>query len=119
MKDLFWKTFYKNGNIKQKGWYSFEKKQDYWYFYYENGSLKKEGHFKNNLMEDWWIYYTKSGSIDYKVQLKKNIKHGISFLYTKNQIVKALRYDLGIKVNEWNDYKTFKKDNKLFIFTNK
>jgi antitoxin component YwqK of YwqJK toxin-antitoxin module len=131
------KTYYYNGNIKEEGWLKNNVKVDYWKFYYENGTLKKEGHFKNNLPEEywhfyrknaqkekeghfikgkkckWWAFYKHNGQINFKCQMQNNKRNGYSLIYQNKRIVKVEKYKKGMKTQEWNDSKSFKRDNNL------
>ncbi len=131
------KTFFENGTLKSEGWLEHDRKVDYWKFYYNNGTLQKEGHFINNnpggfwffysingnneseghyvngQKRNWWRFYNNTGQIINKCQFLNDVKHGICLLYKGKKIVKAIKYENGVKIKEWTDLKAFKKENKL------
>ena len=131
------KEYYKNGQIKEKGWLSNNEKTAYWVFYYKNGNLKKEGHFKNNLetnywyfyaedsskekeghfkkgiKSNWWLFYDDKGFINHKCQLKNNQKNGYCLIYYERKLIKASKYKEGKKIQEWTDFSSFKNENSL------
>ena len=131
------RNYYNNGSLKEEGWLSNTKKVDFWKFYYKNGVLKKQGHFKDNFpvkywyfyrknsskekeghfikgkQNKWWLYYDKKGTINHKCQLKNDKKHGYCLVYKKKELIKAVRFKDGKKVNEWTDFSSFKEENNL------
>ncbi len=134
---IYYKNYYANGNLKEEGWLVGNKKIDYWKFYYKNKALKKEGGYKNNLptnywyfyrkdgkkvkeghfvngkQNKWWLYYDKMGNVNHKCQLKNDKKDGYCLLYRKKQLIKAVKFKNGEKINEWSDFSSFKKENDL------
>ncbi|MEQ6125255.1 hypothetical protein AAON49_13690 [Pseudotenacibaculum sp. MALMAid0570] len=136
-KKKYHKAYFKNGNLKEEGWFKKDQKNGYWKFYYNNGTLKKEGHFKNNLetkywyfyrrdaskkkeghyekgmQHKWWLFYDDSGNINHKCQLKNNQKNGYCLMYKMKKLVRAEKYHKGKKIKEWTDFKSFRKENNL------
>ncbi|SEC54937.1 hypothetical protein SAMN04489761_3294 [Tenacibaculum sp. MAR_2009_124] len=109
----YWKFYYKNGTVKKEGHYKNNLPTNYWYFYRKDGKKEKEGHFINGKQNKWWLYYDKVGNVNHKCQLKDNIKNGYCLLYRKKQLIKAVKFKDGKKINEWSDFSSFKKENNL------
>lgn len=107
------KTYFNNGQLKTEGWVHQNQKVDYWFFYFENGKKKEEGHFINNKKCKWWLLYNPKGEIIKKCEFENDLINGFSILYKNSQIIKAEKYNMGKKINEWNSLTDFKKDNKL------
>ena len=49
----------------------------------------------------------------HKCQLKNNQNDGYCLFYHNNKIISAKKYKEGKQINEWTDYKSFKKENNL------
>ena len=109
----YWKFYYKNRVLKKEGHYKNNLPVNYWYFYHKDGKKEKEGHFVNGKQNKWWLYYDKEGHVNHKCQLKDNIKDGYCLLYRKKQLIKAVKFEDGKKINEWSDFSSFKKENDL------
>jgi len=112
-KIRYWKYYHPNGQIASEGHYKDNKKQNYWYFYQAEGTKEKEGHFVNDQASNWWSFYDVNGTLIHKCQLKNGIKNGYCLMYNKKKIVSARKYKQGKKINEWYDFKSFKRDNNL------
>lgn len=112
-KNGYWKFYYKNGNLEKEGHFIDNLQIKYWYFYARNTIKKKEGHFKNGLKNNWWLFYDYKGQLEHKCQLEKNQKNGFCFKYQENKLIKAEKYKSGLKIKEWTDLKSFKKENSL------
>ncbi|MFP2997477.1 hypothetical protein ABN763_16285 [Spongiivirga sp. MCCC 1A20706] len=112
-KVRYWKYYHPNGQIASEGHYKANKKQNYWYFYHQEGFKQKEGHFINDRPSKWWSFYDKTGTLIHKCQLQNGIKNGYCLMYKKKKIVSAEKYQNGKKINEWFDFKSFKRDNNL------
>ena len=109
----YWKFYYPNGSLKKEGHLSNDKRTKYWYFYRDNGSIESEGHYDSDAKTNWWLFYDITEKINHKCQLKHGKKNGYCFIYNNNKIISASKFKDGNKINEWTDYKSFKKDNKL------
>ncbi|WP_366184361.1 hypothetical protein [Flavobacterium ovatum] len=104
------KNYFPNGNIQSEGWLNQNDKVDYWFYYYENGSKKEEGHYLKNHKEKWWIYYNVEKEIIRKTEYKNDKPDGLSIVYKSGNIIKAEKYKMGIKINEWNTLLDYQKD---------
>jgi antitoxin component YwqK of YwqJK toxin-antitoxin module len=109
----YFKDYYDNGKLKSEGWLDQNKKVNYWFYYFENGNKKEEGHFINNNKCKWWIFYKSNEEIDKKCQFENNQKNGYALFYRNSQIIRAEKYNMGKKTNEWNSLSEFKKDNTI------
>ncbi len=131
---LYVKYYYGNGNIKEEGWIQDNTKIDYWYFYYENGNIKEEGRyeknarhkywkfyyadgtkqmegwFKHGLANDWWIFY-KDNMLQKKAAYNNGKQHGYTIYYINGNITKAEKYKDDVKIGEWTDIESFRRDN--------
>ncbi|WP_353779061.1 hypothetical protein [Winogradskyella sp. 3972H.M.0a.05] len=112
-KHGYWKFYHENGVLKEEGHFRNGKKIKYWYFYTENGKKKSEGHYVDGIKSKWWLFYDDMEQVNHKCQLKNNQKNGYCLRYKNKKIVKAEKYEAGKKVNEWTDFRSFKRDNKL------
>lgn len=107
----YFKNFYDNGNLKSEGWISDNKKVDYWFYYYGNGIKKEEGHYLDDKKAKWWLIYNNMGKIQKKIEYRNNLPEGLCIFYANGKIVKAARYNAGIKMNEWNSISSYQRDN--------
>jgi antitoxin component YwqK of YwqJK toxin-antitoxin module len=107
------KEYYDSGKLKSEGWLNQNQKVDYWFYYFENGNKKQEGHFKNNQKCKWWIFYDSNEEINKKCEFENDLINGLSLFYRNSQIIRAEKYSMGKKINEWNSLSEFKKDNNI------
>ena len=109
------KTYYNNGNLKEEGWTQNNQKTDYWFFYNENGTKKEEGHFDENQKVKWWIFYNTKGEVIKKSAFENNKLNGYTIIYDKSKIIRAEKYSMNKKTDQWESVEAFKKDNP-FLF---
>lgn len=109
-KTAYWKFYHPNGNIERQGHYQHNQKKDYWFYYDENGGKIKEGHYHNDKMMGWWSFY-KNGEMISKCEYKNHLKEGYCIIYENEKPIKALYFEADKKINEWNNYLSFVKDN--------
>lgn len=109
------KTYHSNGKLKEEGWVSNNQKVDYWFFYNENGKLKEEGHFDEGQKVKWWIFYNSKGKVSKKSEFEANKLNGFTIIYDKSKVIRAEKYTMNKKTNEWESVEAFKKDNP-FLF---
>lgn len=105
------KTYYPNGKIQSEGWMNQNQKVAYWFFYYENGNKKEEGHYLANKKQKWWLFYDSNETLLRKTEYQNDFPNGLNLLYKNGKIVKAEKYQLGIKIKEWNSLSAYQKDN--------
>ncbi|MCK0192723.1 hypothetical protein [Arenibacter sp. F20364] len=113
LREGFWQFFHTNARLMEEGHYKKGIKSGYWYFYTPNGNLEKEGHYSNGDMTMWWLFYDVNGKIDHKCQLRKGIKDGYCLKYKDGKLISVVKYYKGQRIKEWQDFKSFKKENKL------
>ena len=113
LKNGYWKYYYKNGNIEKEGHFKDNLEVKYWYFYRKDSEREKEGHFNDGKKNYWWLFYDVRGNINHKCQLKNNQKNGYCFIYKNKKLIKASKFKNGKKLKEWNDLSSFKEDNNL------
>jgi len=106
------KNYYPNEKLQSCGWINQEEKIDYWFYYYENGFKKEEGHYLKNKKNKWWIFYDLNEQIFRKTEYKDDKPNGLSLLYKQGNIIKAEKYKMGHKLNEWNNVLDYQKDNQ-------
>lgn len=104
------KNYYSNGTLQSEGWVLDGKKVDYWYYYYESGVKKEEGHFVANKKCKWWIFYNAKEEIVRKTEYLNDKANGLSILYKNGDIVKAEKYKMGTKTNEWTSLSAYRND---------
>ena len=107
------KEYYPNGNLKEEGWISENKKTDYWYFYNSDGTKIQEGHFKEDKKVKWWIFYDSEEITIKKCEFVNNLPDGFCLLYDNGKLKKAEKYDNGKLIKSWTDLNQFKKDNNI------
>jgi len=109
----YWKYYFPNGVVMKKGHYDNDIKEGYWYFYRTNGVLKMEGHFMKGEMGLWWLFYDQKGNVDHKCQLKNGVKDGYCLKYKDSKLTSAEKYQDGVRIKQWFDFASFKKENDL------
>ena len=109
----YWKFYFESGKVAFEGHFKSDEKEGYWYYYFPNGQLQKEGHYSLGNAVNWWIYYNKKGQVVHKCQLKNGIKNGYCLKYTDEKLSSAEKYRNGRKIDEWFNFGSFKRDNKL------
>ena len=62
----FWKYYYKDGQLRNKGNYKNGKRDGLWETYYENGQLKTKGNYKEGIREVPVEYYNEDGKLLFK-----------------------------------------------------
>ena len=62
----FWKYYYKDGQLRNKGNYKDGKKDGLWETYYENGQLKTKGNYKDGIREVPMEHYDEDGKLLFK-----------------------------------------------------
>lgn len=107
--------YYSNGNLKEEGWTENNQKVDYWFFYNENGTKKEEGHFDENQKIKWWVFYNSKGKLIKKSEFEGNKLNGFTIVYDQSKIIRAEKYSMNKKTDEWESVEAFKKDNP-FLF---
>lgn len=109
------KAYHTNGKLKEEGWVANNQKVDYWFFYNENGIKKEEGHFDEDQKVKWWIFYNSKGKVTKKSEFEANKLNGFTIIYDKSKVIRAEKYTMNEKTNEWKSVEAFKKDNP-FLF---
>ena len=69
----FWKYYYKDGQLRNKGNYKDGKKDGLWETYYEDGKLSSNRNYKNGKKDGLWETYYENGQL----KTKGNYKDGI------------------------------------------
>lgn len=113
VKTDYWKFYHPNGQMSEQGGFAYDKRESYWFFYDQNRIRTQEGHYKDNERSGWWLFYDKKGRIDHKCQLTKGIEDGYCLKYADNKLISAEKYSLGKKIAEWNNFRSFSRENSL------
>lgn len=111
-KNGYWKYYSKQNILISCGTFKNDLKEGYWHFYSDQGVLLQQGDFIKNKKSKWWSFFTESGNLSHKCELKENKLNGYCMYYQDNKIVKGRYFKKGVKVKEWNDWRSFKKDYK-------
>ena len=78
LEDGIWESWYENGQLKDKGYFSKGKMNYHWDGYYKNGQLKYSGDYENDHKNNKWSFWDPKGKlieirhykvIDYKNQI--------------------------------------------------
>ncbi len=93
--------YYQNGEKKEEGGYSNDKKNGEWKYWYENGNLWSEGFFKQGVRNGETKVYYKSGKLKYTgfYSEGRTDKKWI-FFDGKGKKIKEVNYANGKVVNE-------------------
>ena len=59
-----WKCWYENGQLKEEGFYSSNKKMQRWKYWHENGMLKEEGLYHLNRKSGCWKSWNANGELE-------------------------------------------------------
>lgn len=63
IKNGFYKSYYKNGQMESEGNYTDGKQHGSWKYYYENSQLQSEGSFNNDIPTGIWKEYDEDGNL--------------------------------------------------------
>ena len=63
-KDGLFEHYHGNGRLKSKEHYKDGKDEGVWETYYENGQLKSKGHYKDRKKDGFWEEYYENGVLD-------------------------------------------------------
>jgi len=69
-------TYYKNGQLKNKGTYKDGKEDGPWVEYYDNGQLWIKGTYKDGKEDGPWVGYHDNGQLSYKGTYKDGERDG-------------------------------------------
>lgn len=111
--------YYKNGQLKEGGFFKNGKKEGNWKTYYENGIVSSTGPYLNGLEEGDWVYYFEDG----KVKLKGSYLLGSKDKVWENYYETGILFDRityivtnkGIRGNSWKNgfYEEFYPNGKI------
>lgn len=74
-KNGYYTLYYKEGQLKERGFYKDDVKIDIFEQYYVNGQLKEKGNFKDGLKNGLWEYYQLNGDL----QIKETYRDGVKY----------------------------------------
>lgn len=116
------KKFYKNGRVKEKGFYKFGAIHDTLKKYYSNGNLMCISPMKDGKRIKRTIYYYKNGNIEQEMFYKKG-KHVLTKIYNrKGNIINIKYYDefgnlVGINLYDQKGNRIKSYDSKQVVFS--
>lgn len=104
-----WKTYYKNGQLKETTEYNDDRgnfKQGKYFSYYENGNIHREGTFSQNELKGEFKTYYKNGNLQEVVSnYRFGAKNGLVTTYYENGVKESeIIYDRGVKHGKFIKY---------------
>lgn len=63
IKNGFYKSYYKDGQMESEGNYTDDKQHGSWKYYYENGQLQSTGTFNSDIPTGIWKEYDEDGNL--------------------------------------------------------
>ena len=67
---------FENGTVSSEGYLKDGKPEGYWKSYYRNGNLKTEGNRVAHQLADRWKFYNEEGVLTLTIDYQKGIKNG-------------------------------------------
>lgn len=123
--------FYKNGSLKEKGFYRLGCKKGKWRIWYKNGQLKEFSIYKHGLKNGKEVVYDNTGKRSEVSYYRNGLKHGNCYYYNMDTIVKKEYYQKGEiflnskaseshppKIKSENKSKKSQKQKKIILQTN-
>ncbi len=96
-------SFYLNGSLAVKGYYTEGISDSSWVYYYENGHEKARGFFKEGQQHRRWYYYYESGHKKAEGNYQRSKKHGIwTYYYESGQEKSSGTYLNDLRSGIWN-----------------
>lgn len=127
IKDGFYKTWFKNGQIESKGLYAENKKDGLWKYWHSNGQIKSEYSFKQDsldgILKKWydnsqlsingkynngklvgeWLTYHDNGQLMSKENYSNGLKQGLfTSWYMNGQKASKEMYSDGVENGLWS-----------------
>lgn len=96
-------TWFKSGQIEQKGVFDQGFRKGLWVVWYENGQKKTAGRYKNGLREGPWTTWYENGKRMQKGIYREGKREGVwIFWYGNGKKKKAGRFSDDVKVEQWS-----------------
>lgn len=113
------RSFYKNGKLKEKLLFKNGKYHTKQFIYYDNGNIMLESTFKNGLYHGATKEYYRDGKLKRKITYRKSKLHGIMDIYnTKSELIYKILFNKN-KVNSgFHNGKSLTKEEKEEITKN-
>lgn len=93
---LVFTTYYYEGGAKSSAGYLLDgKPEGYWRSYYRNGNLKAEGNRKNYQLDSVWIFYNENGQKTAEIPYDQGVKNGMVRSYEEGVLIKEEPYVSG------------------------
>lgn len=109
-------SYYKNGNLKTKGIFTNNLKENIWETFYENNKISNTSTYKNNTLHGNYIDYKRNGNIE-TGSYNNGEKNALwSYTNEQNQLTKTVSYSKGLREGKTTLYHANgnKKEVKLF-----
>lgn len=84
--------YFESGGRSSEGYLREGRPDGYWKSYYRNGNLKAEGNRKNFLLDGPWIFYTEDGEKTVEINYVENQKNGLQKTFREDKVVKEETY---------------------------
>lgn len=86
-------TYYYEGGARSSEGYLRDGKPDgYWKSFYRNGNLKAEGNRENFKLSGPWIFYNREGAKTVEISYEEGVKNGLQKTYREGVVVKEENY---------------------------
>lgn len=103
--DSLYISYYQNGRVKSRGYYTHGKANGIWEYFYENGNPKMKGELKDNISQGYWTYYYENGGINMEGEVIKDQREGQWRFYYENGNIKSEGlYRKNLKNGPWKYY---------------
>ena len=90
------KTYYEDGSILSKVEMKSNQKNGHAAIYFRNGKIKESGYWIKNKQEGLWKFYYETGTPYADVWFKNGVQHGESiFYYPNKKIMSASNFEFG------------------------
>lgn len=84
--------YYETGAKSSEGYLREGKPDGYWKSFYRNGNLKAEGNREQYLLEGPWIFYNEEGSKTVEINYEEGLKNGMQKTFRNDVVVKEENY---------------------------
>ncbi len=88
---------FENGSVSSEGYLKDGKPEGYWKSYYRNGNLKTEGNRVAHQLADRWKFYDEKGALTLTIDYQKGIKNGFRKTFSQGICVKEESFKEGKK----------------------
>lgn len=112
-------SWFKSGQIEQKGVFDHGVRKGLWVIWYENGQKKSAGRYRSGLKEGQWTAWYQNGKRMQKGIYREGKREGVwIFWYGNGKKKEAGRYNEDQKVEQWSYWDQTGKMQKTNLTTN-